>query len=132
MLTVLRIIIGLFAAYMALVGFTFMFAPHMVTETFALTPEGSQGWSSLRSDFPGFFLCFAIFAGFGAWTARPSPLLVPLALIAIAFTGRIVSLVADGMGPEAWRPMFIEAVAIVILIAGLRLFPPRGIAGQKA
>lgn len=126
MLTALRVVIALFAAYMALIGFAFMFAPQGPAEIFALAPQGSQGWSSLRADMSAFFLTFALFAGYGAWSTRPSPLLVPLALMTIAFVGRIVSIAADGMGPDAWRPMAIELVAIVILIAGLRLFPPHG------
>lgn len=125
----LRIIIGLLAVYFAALGLMFLFAPARGAEIFALTPIGSQGLASLRADFSAFFLCWAIFAGYGAWSARPSPLLVPLTLFVIALLGRVIGLFADGIGPEAFFPMAVEAASIVVLVAGLRLFPARRRAG---
>ena len=63
-----------------------------------------------------------LFALLGAWRVDPSPLKVPILLLAVALFGRTVSLVLDGAGPMAWPPMISEAVMIAILLLGQRAF----------
>jgi hypothetical protein len=59
--------------------------------------------ATLRADFPGFFITGGTFALIGAVQKDGRALLVPMLLLAIALTGRCVSLVADGARPPPFR-----------------------------
>ena len=119
---VMRLIVGLLGLFLAGMGLMFLINPAEMAADFALTPVGSQGLASLRADFTAFFLVGGLFALLGAWRVDPSPLKVPILLLAVALFGRTVSLVLDGAGPMAWPPMISEAVMIAILLLGQRAF----------
>ena len=78
--------------------------------------------ATLRADFPGFFIGASIFALLAAIRGRSAPLQVPLALLALALTGRGVSLIVDGVGPHALPPMIAEAVMLALLSVAYRVF----------
>ena len=59
----------------------------------------------------------------GAWRRAGDVLLVPAALFGIAFVGRLVSLFADGAYEGFWVPMGIEALVVVVSLAGHYLLP---------
>lgn len=101
-------------------GLAFLVQPEFMASEFAIAPIGSQGLATIRADFPGFFLTGGGFALWGGWRQRPEPLLVPIVLLSIAFFGRSVSLVAEGIGPDAFPPMIAEAVMVAILLAARR------------
>jgi hypothetical protein len=127
MQTMLRVAIGMIGVLMGLIGVGFLLAPEKLALAFYIEPIGSQGLATIRADFPGFFIGAAAFAVIGAWTRQARPLLVPLLLVSIALFGRFVSLALDGRGPAAIPPMVVEAVMIVLLVAGWRHFDkPRG------
>jgi hypothetical protein len=115
MLGILRIAVGGIALFNIAIGLAFLFNPAGAAANFFLIPDGSQGMATLRADFPGFFITGGTFAMIGALQRDARALLVPMLLLAIAITGRTVSLVADGVGPEAIPPMIAEAVMIAVL-----------------
>ncbi|WP_374386434.1 DUF4345 family protein [Sandaracinobacter sp.] len=119
---VMRLIVGLVGLFLAGMGLVFLIHPAEMAANFALTPVGSQGLATVRADFTAFFLVGGLFALLGAWRVDPSPLKVPILLLAVALFGRTVSLVLDGAGPMAWPPMISEAVMIAILLLGQRAF----------
>ena len=47
---------------------------------------------------------------------------MPLLLLAIAISGRTISLALDGAAPTAYPPMIAEAVMIVALLLARRSF----------
>ena len=60
------------------------------------------------------------------WTAckRRADMLWPaLALFTIAFTGRLVNLVAVGTYDGWWQPMAVEALHVVVMVLAIRLLP---------
>lgn len=117
MAALLRVLVGLVGVFNILIGLLFLFNPAGAAANFFLIPDGGQGMATLRADFPGFFITGGVFALVGAWQRDARALLVPMLLLAIALTGRSVSLVADGVGPEAIPPMVAEAVMISLLLA---------------
>ncbi|GGD98305.1 hypothetical protein GCM10011529_00430 [Polymorphobacter glacialis] len=122
MKTILRVAIGLVALFMLAVGLGFLFAPAQLAAGFFLSPTTPQGLATLRADFPGFFIGVAVFALIGAWTGQSRPLLVPIFMVAIAFFGRIVSILVDGVLPTTAQPMIVEAVMLIVLLLGWRNF----------
>ncbi|MBU6165718.1 MAG: hypothetical protein KGQ52_06255 [Alphaproteobacteria bacterium] len=113
----LRLLVGAVGVFNILIGLLFLFNPAGAAANFFLIPDGSQGMATLRADFPGFFITGGGFALLGALQRDARALLVPVMLLAIALTGRCVSLLADGMGPDAIPPMLAEAVMIGLLLA---------------
>lgn len=116
----IRVAVVLVGLLNLVLGLAFLLQPEMMAAQFSIAPIGSQGLATIRADFPGFFLTGGGFALWGAWRQRAEPLLVPIVLLSIAFVGRALSLVADGMGPDALPPMIAEAVMVAILVAARR------------
>ncbi|WP_416908641.1 MAG: DUF4345 family protein [Polymorphobacter sp.] len=119
---IMRITVGLLGLFNLAIGLAFLIAPAAPAEAFFLAPQGTQGLATLRADMPGFFITAASFALLGAWRADPRPLAVPLAMLAIALTGRSLSLALDGAPDTAFPPMIAEAVMIAILLTARRAF----------
>jgi hypothetical protein len=121
MTMILRVLVGAVGLFNITIGLLFLFNPAGAAANFFLIPDGSQGMATLRADFPGFFITGGSFALVGAWQKDGRALLVPVMLLAIAITGRTVSLVADGVGPQAIQPMVAEAVMISLLLLCRRM-----------
>jgi CHASE2 domain-containing sensor protein len=100
----------------------FLLQPAKLATAFFLSPVGTQGLATIRADFTGFFIGASLFALYGAWKQRSDALLVPIALLGIAFFGRCISLALDGVAPTAIAPMVIEAVMMAVLLMGVTTF----------
>lgn len=113
------------AVFDLLMGSSFLVNPGLAGVEFGLVPDGAKGLSAMRGDFTAFFLVTAIFMAWGAWKRRSDVLLPAFLLYAIAFTGRIVNLIA--VGPyDGWIiPLLIEGTHIVVLALGLKAWPIR-------
>ena len=122
MRNIMRAVIGLVGLFNITIGFGFLATPAALAAKFFLSPLGSQGLATLRADFPGFFITGGAFALLGALRGDAGPLRVPMLLLAIAISGRFVSLAVDGRGPEAIQPMVAEAVMIALLLVASRVF----------
>lgn len=122
MRTVLRVILGLVGLLNIGLGLGFLLAADKMALAFSLMPVNAQGLASLRADFTGFFITAAAFTLIGAWRADPRPLLVPLVMLGVALAGRTVSLIIDGVGPDAIAPLVIELVMLVVLVTARRVF----------
>ena len=119
-LTALLMIGGLF---FIIIGIGFLIQPQSSAAGFSLSAVGPSGWSTIRADMTAFFLVGGSCMAWGAWRRAGDILLVPAALFGIAFTGRLVSLFADGMYDGALMPMAAEAAVVVISILGNRMLP---------
>jgi hypothetical protein len=122
MRNLVRVLVGLTGAFNLLLGLGFLIDPAQAGLRFFLLSLGTQGLATIRADFTAFFVTGGVFALVGAWRAWRMPLLVPLCLLCIAISGRVISLVADGAPGTAFPPMAAEAVMIVILWIGWRRF----------
>ncbi|MBN8847427.1 MULTISPECIES: hypothetical protein [unclassified Sphingomonas] len=117
-----RVLVALVALFNIVLGLGFLLDPAGSAQRFLLEPLGTQGMATLRADFTAFFVVGGVAALTGAWRRDGAPLLVPLALLSVAITGRVVSLIADGAPGSAFPPMAVEAVMIAILLLGRRAF----------
>ena len=106
-----------------LIGLGFLIQPDNSATGFGLAARGAQGLSTLRADMTAFFLVAAVCLIWGAWKRNGELLLVPAALFGIAFTGRLVSAVADGATPQFWLPMLVEAATVVVTLLASRHLP---------
>lgn len=122
MTSALRPLIMLVALFNLLIGLAFLIRPVEAAAAFALSPIGTQGLATLRADFPAFFLTGGLFALVGAWHRAAAPLLVPITLLGIALTGRVVSIAGDGIVDTTLPPMVVEAVMLILLGLGWRHF----------
>jgi hypothetical protein len=122
MRNVVRAVVAVVGLFNLVLGLAFLFDPAQAGLRFFITSLGTQGMATMRADFTAFFVTGAIFALVGAWRAWRAPLLVPLLLLSIAIGGRVVSLVADGAPPQAFPPMIVEALMILLLSLGWRSF----------
>lgn len=123
-LTALAMIGGIF---FTLVGIGFFVFPDSTAASFALLPDGVPGLAVLRADMTAFFVVGGVCLIWGAWQRNGELLLVPAALFGIAFTGRLVSAVADGTTPQFWLPMLVEAATVTVSLLASRHLPHRAV-----
>ena len=122
---ILSAIIILLAVIDAVVGVGFLVNPAIAGADIGLTVAGNAGTSSLRADLTAFFFVAALFMAWGAWRRRGELLLAPLALFAIAFTGRLINLLVEGSYDGWWLPMAVEMAHVVVLALAIRAWPSR-------
>lgn len=106
-----------------LIGCGFLLQPEGSAGGFGLAASGAQGLSTLRADMTAFFVVGGAAMIWGAWQRNGELLLVPAALFGIAFTGRAVSLFADGFYEGWWTGMTVEALVVVLSLSVSRVLP---------
>lgn len=118
---VLRAALLLLGLLFVAVGGLFLIDPVGQSVDFGLVPQGNQGLSTIRADFPAFFWVAGGALVIGVWKQRGDTLLVTAALMGIALAGRGLSLAIDGTYP-GW-PMFmvIEAFTLALALMGHRV-----------
>lgn len=103
------------------IGLNFIAMPESAAVGFGLKADGIMGQSTLRADMTAFFLLSGFCMVWGAWRRQGDLLLVPAALFGIAFTGRLINLLVAGTYPGFLPPMLIEALTVVLCVAGNRM-----------
>jgi hypothetical protein len=122
MQTVARLAVGIIALFNLGIGVAFWARPEAMAARFFVAPTDVQGLATVRADFGAFFIGAALFALAGAWRTDARPLVVPLAFLALALAGRALSLVTDGVNPQALPPMAVEVAMIAVLLWARRAF----------
>jgi hypothetical protein len=124
-LTALIFLIGLFDLLLAV---SFLVHPLDVAQALGVVPVDTGGISTIRADFTSFFGVAGFAMLWGAWRRNADLLLVPMLLFAVSFLGRTVDLLLSGPYPGWANPMTVEAIEVVLLLAGWRLLPHHKIA----
>jgi len=126
-LTALIFVIGLFDLLMAS---SFLMTPLSAGQSLGVGPVAGigAGLSTIRADFTSFFGVAGFAMLWGAWRRNADLLLVPLLLFAVTLTGRAIDLVLSGPYPGWPMPMAVEAVEVILLLAGWRMLPHHPIA----
>lgn len=124
-LTALIFLIGLFDLFLAA---SFLLTPLDLAQGFGVMPVAANGISTIRADFTAFFGVAGFAMLWGAWRRNADLMLVPMLLFAVAFLARSVDLVLTGRYPGWPVPMAVEAVEVVLLLAGWRFLPHHRIA----
>lgn len=118
--TALVFLIGLF---MLLLALSFLFQPETTAATIGIAASTTQGLSTLRGDFLGFFGIIGISMLWGAWRRNGDLLLLPAIIMLVVIAGRIVSVIVDGPYDGYLAPMVIEAAIAGLLFAARAMLP---------
>ena len=123
MVLLLRAVLLLGGLVFIIMGGSFLIDPMGQGGSFGLEPRGNQGLSTIRADFPAFFVVSGGALIIGAWRQRGELLLITAVLMGIALTGRAISLVLDGTY-DGWPiPMAVETLTVVLALIGTRILP---------
>lgn len=115
-----------------LVGIGFFVDPASAGASFTLKPDGIPGLAVLRADMTAFFVVGGGCMIWGAWKRNGELLLVPAALFAIAFTGRLVTAIVDGATPQFWLPMIVEGATVIVTWLASRHLPHQAVGEGEA
>lgn len=110
-----RILTGLVGLFFLAMGLGFWFAIENQSAGFGLETGTAIARASIRADFGAFFLAVGGMSLIAAWKQSASWATAPLILLALALSGRIVSLLLDGPAPGGFSPMVVEAACIAVL-----------------
>jgi len=121
MTMILRAVLIAAGLLFLLIGGLFLFDPARMAGQFGLVATGAQGLSSVRADVTAFFWLAGASLVWGAWARRGAVLLIAAVLMGIALLGRSISLAADGAYPGWYVSMAVEAVTVVLALAGWRM-----------
>jgi hypothetical protein len=118
---VLRIVLGLAGLLFVVMALAFWADPATPAARLGIEAANALGTSSLRADMAAFFGVAGGLTLLAAVRSNARLLTAPLLMIAIALTGRIITVIVEGYTPEMMQPMVIEAVLLGLLAAGRRL-----------
>lgn len=118
----LRAAMLLFALLYLAIGTGFLIAPGQLGETFGVTAAGAKGLSSMRADFTAFFWLLGGSLAWAGWRQSRGGLVIAALLVGTALAGRVVSLLLDGNYEGALQPMVVEALTVLLALAGMRAF----------
>ena len=124
--TPLRLIVGLIGGLALLLALRIWTNPTAAAAQLGVCALGPLGVATLRADFAGFFAAAGSFALAAAIRDDRRLLSAPLAMVALALTGRCVTVVHDGLAPPMIMPMAVEAVLAVLFVLGRRGLGQRG------
>lgn len=119
-ITALLFVGGLFFLFM---GTGFLFDPAVSGGDFGLTPKGVQGLSTIRGDLTAVFFVAGGCMIWGGWKRNGDPLIAAAAIMGTVFLGRCVSVALDGTYEGWFLPMTIEALTVLLCLAGWKLLP---------
>ncbi len=117
----LRIVLGLAGLLFIVIGLAFWANPATPAARFGLEAANALGTSTLRADMASFFGVGGLLTLVAVVRSNARLLTAPLLMIAIALTGRIITVIIDGYTPDMMEPMVIEAVLVALLAAARRL-----------
>ena len=120
---VLRALVGIAGLLGLLVAARIWMAPADVAGQLGVAAASPLGLATIRADMGGFFGAGGLFALAAAIKARGGILLPSVVLIGLALTGRLIAVAMNGYAPAMGPPMAIEAVLLVLFIAGWKWLP---------
>jgi hypothetical protein len=132
---VIRLLVAGFAALFLIIGVRAMLDPQTIITQFELGMQNATGVSAIRADMGAFFIGTGLAAIVGLFPGKRQWLLGAAAMVALAFTGRVIGLMSDGLTANIAQSMIIEAISIALLVASFAILSPRRrqeLAEQKA
>lgn len=123
MTMILRTIVGVAGLLGLLVAARIWMAPAELAAQLGVAASSPLGLASIRADMGGFFGAGGLFAVAAAIKGRGGMLLPSVVLIGFALTGRLVAVAIDGFAHGMGPPMAIEAVLLVLFVAGWKWLP---------
>lgn len=123
--TVLRLVVGLIGVLGLGLALRIWADPAATAAKLGLEGVGRLGQATLRADMAGFFGAAGALALAGSVRDDRRLLSAPALMIALALTGRVITVLAAGLTPDQVPPMTVEAVLLVLLVVGRRALGTR-------
>lgn len=123
---IVRALIGVVGALALVLAAQLWLNPVAPAAQLGVAPLGALGLSTIRADLGGFFGGVGLFALAAALRNEARLALVPLVLVGLALTGRLLTAALVGLPQPTIMPIAVEAVLVVLFVAGWRLLPRRG------
>jgi hypothetical protein len=118
----LRIVIGLVALLLLVMGLNLMFNPEGAAAGYGLTPDGVIGLNSLRGDLGGLFLASTALLVIGLVSQRAEWFFAVAVVIGLIAFGRLVGFVMDGTPASTSLTAFtVELVIVLLMFAASRM-----------
>ncbi|CAN5701898.1 hypothetical protein BH11PSE1_BH11PSE1_29380 [soil metagenome] len=99
--------------------------PTIPAATLGLSPIGGLGLATMRADVGGFFGGMGAFALAAAIRNDRRLATVPLVLVSLALTGRLITAGMVGLAPEMIVPIVVEAALAALFAFGRRTLGTR-------
>lgn len=112
---IVRVVVGLLGLAGVLIALRIWMAPADVGAQLGLAAPEILGLATLRADVAGFFGGAGALSVIGAVRNRSAFLIAPFVLVAVALTGRVLTVALNGYSDAMLAPMAIEAVLLLVL-----------------
>ena len=116
----LKIVVGLIALMLGVLGMSAVIDPAAAATQFGLTPDGIVGLSTLRSDLGGMFVTSAVLLILGLVRGQTLWFLAVALLMGVIALARAIGFVIDGYDPSLLAPFLSEIVFVVVLVVAHR------------
>ena len=116
--TVLRLLVALIGVLALVLALRLWADPARTAAKLGLAGRGTLGAATLRADVAGFFGAAGVLAVAGGLRDDRRLLTAPALMIALALAGRLFTLAQAGVTPDQVPPTTLEAVLLVLLVAG--------------
>jgi hypothetical protein len=120
MVIVIRVVLGLIAAFFVVFGVRFMLTPDAMAAAFFVTPAGVAGLSTVRADLGGAFFGIGACIVLGLFPRATRWLHAAALILGTIAVGRLVGIVADGSPRSAITALIVEVVFVILLVVGAR------------
>lgn len=120
-----RLLVAAFSALFLIIGVRTMIDPQSIITQFELGRQGITGTSAIRADIGGFFVGTSLAALVGLLPGKRQWLLGAATMVALAFVGRAMGVMNDGLTANIAQAMIIEGVSVALLVAAFALLKPR-------
>ena len=117
---IVRVLIGISGALALLVAARIWQDPAAPTAQLGIQAMGALGTATLRADVGGFFGAAGLFALAGAFRNEAKLVLVPLVMIGLALSGRLLTLATLGLTQDMIMPIAVEATLVALYAVGWR------------
>ena len=114
---------GLIALLFLVFGFRYMFAPAGLIDSAGLVIASNVGWATVRGLIGGGFLTFGILIIMHVVVGQNHGVMrMAIMFLLLTIVGRVVSLIADGGGPDVVRNFVPASLMLIVSIISLVLF----------
>lgn len=115
MLLVLKIILGLSAVVLLLLGLIWMFKPSKIMSELQIESHSATGYNFLRGDIGGLLIAGCIFIALFLYEGPERWYLPGVILLCAVILGRLISLIADGRSLKGIQSIGAEVACLVLM-----------------
>lgn len=114
--SILQVLVGLSATFLAGLGARTMFSPTSMLDVLAIEPQGPAGLNTLRGFLGGLFLGSSVLLATGLATGQTVFFTAVATTMGVVVLGRLVGLAADGFDRKVVFPLVAEIAMVTLFI----------------